>query len=106
MSRAAPRVAIAALFAVGFAWQAFGAVSSLVVWTRFAASLQQQLSAFAWAVLLIGLLIPVAAFAAALVVGRRRALGGFALVLLVALCASQALGVSQLAFFQAGTGSL
>ena len=33
-------------------------------------------------------------------------LGVIGVILLVALCASQALGLSQLAFFQAGTGSL
>ncbi|MFD1720024.1 hypothetical protein [Amnibacterium endophyticum] len=106
MRGVALRTAVAVPFAAAFGWQVFGAISNLLVWTRFAASVQQQLSVFAWLVLLVGLAIPVVAFAAAVVAGRRRGLAPWAVILLVALCASQALGMSQLAFFQAGTGSL
>lgn len=104
--RLALRLGVIAAFAVGFLWQAFGAVSNLLVWAGLASVAGRQLSGFAWVILLLGLLIPVAALAAGVVLGRRRGPGPLALVLLVALCASQALGVSQYAFFLAGNGIL
>lgn len=104
--RAGRRLLVAAAFAVAFLWQVLGSVSNLLAWTGFAAVLGRQLSSFAWVILLLGLVIPVATFAAALVLGRRRSAGRLALILLAALCASQALGLSQLAFFQAGIGAL
>jgi hypothetical protein len=104
--RLGPRILVAALFLLGFLWQVYGAVSNLVVWVRFAGLMGSGLSAFAWIVLLAGIVIPVAAFAAAVVVGRRRALGSLALILLLALCVSEALSLTQLAFFLSVIGAL
>lgn len=100
------RLAVSLAFLLAFLWQVLDAMSSLLLWTNIAAVAHQQLSAFAWSVLAVGLAIPVVAFVTAVLIGRRRPPGVLAVVLLVALCASRALGVSQLAFFQAGIGVL
>lgn len=103
---AAPRLAVALVFLVAFLWQVLGAVSNLLSFVSLAATFHAQLSAFALVLLTAGLAIPVVAFAGGLVAGRRSAAGPLALILLAALCASLALGVTQLAFFQAGIGTL
>lgn len=102
----AARLAVSLAFLVAFLWEVLGAVSNLLAWMQFATLLGRSLSLFAWAVLVVGLLIPLAAFAAAVLVGRSRSAGVLALILAVALCASEALTLSQLAFFQAGIGAL
>jgi hypothetical protein len=104
--RLVPRVVVAVLFLLAFLWQVYGAISNLVVWLGFAALMGRGLSAFAWVVLLAGVLIPVAAYVAALVAGRRRRTGALALILLLALAVSQALSLSQLAFFLSVIGAL
>lgn len=103
---AVARFAVAAVFAAAFLWQVFGAVSDLLVLLGFAAAQGRQLNATVLGLLIVGLLIPIVVFVAGLVIGRRRSAGPLALVLLVALCASRALGVSQLALFQAVLGNL
>jgi hypothetical protein len=102
----AARIAVAAAFLLAFLWQVYGAVSNLLVWLGFAGSLGRQLTATAWVVLLIGIAVPVVAYAAGLVLGRRRRAGVLALVLLLALCVSEALSLSQLAFFLSVVGAL
>lgn len=104
--RLGTRIAVAALFLLAFLWQLYGAVSNLVVWLRFAESMRQQLTVTAWIVLLIGVAIPVVGYVAGVLLGRRRRAGAFALVLLLALCVSQALSLSQLAFFLSVVGAL
>jgi hypothetical protein len=104
--RLGARIAIAAAFLLAFLWQVYGAVSNLVVWLGFAGSLGRQLTATAWIVLVIGIAIPVVAYAAGVFLGRRRRPAVLALVLLLALCASQALSLSQLAFFLSVVGAL
>jgi hypothetical protein len=96
------RLAVALAFLLAFLWELLGAVSNLLAWTSFATLVGRGLTAFAWVVLVIGLVIPPVAYALGLLVGRRGTPGRLALVLLVALCASEALTLSQLAFFQAG----
>jgi hypothetical protein len=105
-SRLGVRIAIAVAFLLAFLWQVYGAVSNLLVWLGFAGALGRQLTATAWVVLIIGIAIPVVAYIAGVVLGRRRRPGGFALVLLLALCASEALSLSQLAFFLSVVGAL
>jgi hypothetical protein len=105
-SRRGSRIGVAVLFLLAFGWQIYGAVSNLVVWLGFANALGRQLSATAWVVLVIGIAIPVVAYAAAVVLGRRRGIGAFALVLLLALCASEAVSLSQLAFFLSVVGAI
>ena len=98
------RLAIALAFLLAFLWQLLGAVSNLLAWAGFAAVLHRQLSAFAWLVLGSGVVLPVAAYALAALLGRGRSPGTLALMLLVAYAASQALTLSLLAFFQIGIG--
>jgi hypothetical protein len=105
-SRRGARIGIALAFLLAFLWQVYGAVSNLVVWLGFAGVLGSQLTATAWVVLLLGIAIPVVAYAMAVVLGRRRRPLGFALVLVLALCASEALSLSQLAFFLSVVGAL
>ena len=100
------KILVAVLFLLAFLWQVYGAVSNLVVWLGFADVLGQQLTATAWIVLLLGIAIPVVAYAAGVVLGRTRSLVGFGLVLVLALCASEALSLSQLAFFLSVVGAL
>lgn len=102
--RAGLRLAIALAFLLAFLWELLGAVSNLLAWAGFAAVLHRQLSAFAWLVLGGGVLIPVAAYALTVALARRRTAGTFALMLLAAYAASQALTLSLLAFFQIGIG--
>jgi hypothetical protein len=102
--RRGARLAVVLAFALLFLWELWGAVANLVLWLTVAASVNRGLTTFAWLVLLGGLAIPVAAFAAALLVGRRRGVGSRARILLVAYCASQALTLSVLAYFNAAIG--
>ena len=104
--RLGARIGIAVAFLLAFLWQVYGAVSNLLVWLGFAGALGRQLTATAWVVLVIGIAIPVVAYVAGVVLGRRRRPGVLALVLLLALCASQALSLSQLAFFLSVVGAL
>ena len=104
--RLGARIAIAVAFLLAFLWQVYGAVSNLLVWLGFAGALGRQLTATAWVVLIIGIAIPVVAYIAGVVLGRRRDPVGVALVLLLALCASEALSLTQLAFFLSVVGAL
>lgn len=104
--RRGPRVLVAVLFLLAFLWQVYGAVSNLIAWLGFANVLGEQLTATAWVVLLTGIAIPIAAYTAAVLLGRRRAPVGLALVMVLALCASEALSLSQLAFFLSVVGAL
>jgi hypothetical protein len=98
------RIAVVLAFSLLFLWELWGALSNFIFWLSLAASVNRALTTFAWLVLLAGLMIPVAAFAAALVVGRRRGAASRARILLVAYCASQAVTLSVLAYFNAGIG--
>lgn len=100
------KVVAAVLFALAFIWQVYGAVSNLIAWIGFATVLGEQLTATAWVVLLLGIAIPVVAYTAGIVLGRRRTPLGFVLVLVLALCASEALSLSQLSFFLSVVGAL
>ena len=102
--RRGARLAVVLAFSLLFLWELWGAVSNLVFWLTLAASVNRALTTFAWAVLLAGLVIPVAAFGAALLLGRRRSTASRARILLVAYCASQAVTLSVLAYFNAGIG--
>jgi hypothetical protein len=102
--RPGARLAVALAFLLAFLWELLGAASNLLAWAGFAAVLHRQLSAFAWTVLLVGIAIPAVAYGAAVVLGRGRPPGSLALLLLVAFCASEALSLGVLAFFQAAIG--
>jgi hypothetical protein len=102
----AGRIAVAAAFLLAFLWQVWGAISNLVVWLTFAGLRGGGLTATAWIVLIAGIAIPVAAYIAGVVAGRRRRPGPLALILLLALCVSQALSLDQLSFFLSVIGAL
>lgn len=102
--RPGARLAVALAFLLAFLWELLGAISNLMAWAGFAAVLHRQLSVFAWTVLLVGIAIPALGYGLTILLGRRRPPGSLALLLLVALCASEALSLSVLAFFQAGIG--
>ena len=95
---------VVVLFALLFAWQLLGAVTNLLFWLGLAAAAEQSLSAFAWLVLVGGIAVPVVAFLFALAFGRRRPPGTLALLLLLAFCAAQALGLTLLAAFLDAAG--
>jgi uncharacterized membrane protein len=105
-ARRGARVVVAVLFLLAFGWRIFGAASDLAAWVGLAVASGGQLTSTAWVVLILGIAIPVIGYVAALVVGRRRPLGSFALILLLALCVSEALSLGQLAFFLSVTGTL
>jgi hypothetical protein len=105
-SRIGVRIAIAVAFLLAFGWQIFGAVSNLVAWIRLAVLSGGQLTATAWIVLILGIAIPTVVYVVAVVLGRRRRPGPFALILVLALCVSEALSLAQLAFFLSVVGSL
>ena len=102
--RRAAGLTVVLAFSLLFLWELWGAVANLIFWLSLAAGVNRALTTFAWVVLLAGLAIPVAAFTAALVVGRRRGPASRARILLVAYCASQAVTLSVLAYFNAGIG--
>ena len=104
LRRRGASLAVVLAFSLLFLWELWGALNNLILWLSLAASVNRSLTTFAWLVLLAGLGVPVAAFAAALVVGRGRRPGSRARILLVAYCASQAVTLSVLAYFNAGIG--
>ena len=99
--RRGAKLAVVLAFGLGYLWELLGAVSNLLAWLQFAALTRTQLTAFAWVVLVLGLLIPIVAFGLALLLARRRRAASTARILLVAFCASEALTLSVLAFFEA-----
>jgi len=78
---------IAVLFGLFYAYDVWEAVGNLVGLNELAQSLDTQLSAFGWAVLIAGVLLPGVVYAVAYRLGRNRAFGVQALTLLVGLCA-------------------
>ena len=105
-SRPGARVAIAVAFLLAFGWQIFGAVSNLLAWIRLAVLAGGQLTATAWVVLILGIAIPTVVYVVAVVFARKRRPAPFALILVLALCVSEALSLAQLAFFLSVVGSL
>ncbi len=103
--RSPRRLMTVLLFVLPFAWELLGAISNLLAWLDLAALAHEGLTAFAWGVLLAGIGVPVAAYIVALLVARGRGAASTARILLIAFCASEAVTLSVLAFFEAGTGA-
>ncbi|HYI32785.1 MAG TPA: hypothetical protein VEX88_04915 [Glaciibacter sp.] len=95
---------VASLFGLFFAYDLWEAVGNLVGLSATAANLGTTLSAFGWTVLVVGLLLPAAIFAAAVWLGRRRNVGVQALLLLAGLCLSAVASLNIYALF--GLGNL
>lgn len=90
---------IAAFFALFYAYDIWEAIGNLVGLNLQAQSLDTQLSVFGWAVLIVGVLLPVVVYAIAYRLGRNRAFGVQALTLLVGLCAVAAISINMAAVF-------
>lgn len=86
--------------AICFGWQLKDAVINLIALQGLAATSGRSLTAFVWIVLLLGFVIPVAAFVLAVAVTRRRAPLVTAAALFAAFCAAEALSLSVLSLFQ------
>jgi hypothetical protein len=104
--RLLPRIGVAVAFLLAFLWQLYGAVSNLLAWTGFAVAAGGQLTVTAWVILILGIAIPLVTFVVGLILGRRRPAGVLALVLVLALVASEALSLSQYALFLGVIGAL
>lgn len=96
-------VAIAVLFGLFYAYDAWEAVGNLVGLNSAAQSLDTQLSGFGWGVLIVGALMPVVVYAIAFRLGRNRGAGAQALLLLAGLCLVAAFSLD---IFMFGLGSL
>jgi hypothetical protein len=93
---------IALFIGLFYAYDVWEAVGNLVGVNLQAQSLDTQLSAFGWTVLIFGVLLPVLVYALAYWLGRNRALGVQALTLTVGLCAVAALSLDITTVFGLG----
>lgn len=95
------RVLVRALIAVGFgllyAYDVWEAVSTLLQLPVFYEELGIPASFVPWWLLIASIAIPPLVFVLALVIGRRRTLGQFALILLVGLAVVAALALGAVA---------
>lgn len=66
------RVALAVLFGLFYAYDAWEAVGNLVGLSQYASALDTGITAIGWVVLIVAILLPIGLFAAAFVLGRRR----------------------------------
>ena len=67
-------IALAVLFGLFYAYDAWEAVGNLVGLAQYAAALDTSITAFGWVVLIAAILLPVGLFAGAFVLGRRSSL--------------------------------
>lgn len=91
--RLAASVLIAVLFGLLFAWDVWEAIGNLVGLRTYAASLDTDLNATGWTLLVLGLVLPVVCFVAALALGRGRGLLARTGLLAAGLCLSAALSL-------------
>ncbi|QHC66213.1 hypothetical protein GSU68_06190 [Rathayibacter sp. VKM Ac-2759] len=91
--RLAASVLIALGFALLFAWDVWEAIGNLVGLRTYAASLGTDLNPTGWTVLVLGLVLPVVCFVAAVLLGRRRGVLARTGLLVAALCLSAALSL-------------
>ena len=90
-------VAISVVFGAFFAWDVWEAVSNLVALPDFYDYAGFGRENVPWWVLIVGVVVPVVLFVAAIVLGRGRPLLVKAIVLLVALAVASALGIGVVA---------
>jgi len=89
-----PAIAVAIVFGLLYAYDLFLALSNLI-------GLSSGLSdpgIIPWSPLIVGVIVPPAAYAASFLVGRRRSLGLFALTLLTGLAVAFAVALSLEAY--------
>jgi hypothetical protein len=94
---------VAVFFALFYAYSAWAAVGNLVGLNLAAQDLDTSLSPFGWGLLILGVLLPIAVFALAFRLGRRRNIGVQALLFLTGLALVSALAIDTFMF---GLGSL
>ncbi|MCU1560296.1 bacitracin resistance protein [Mycetocola sp.] len=95
--------ALAALFGLLFAFDVWEAVGNLVGVSVVASGLETTINALGWVVLILGILLPMAAFALAFWLGRRRNLLAQVLLYLAGLGTVAAVSLSLLALFGIGS---
>ncbi|WP_104130282.1 bacitracin resistance protein [Cryobacterium sp. N21] len=92
-------LAIAIFFGLFYAYDVWEAIGNLALLNLLAQSLDTQLSAFGWTVLIFAVILPILVYALAYWLGRNRAFGVQALTLLVGLCAVAAVSLDLGAVF-------
>lgn len=88
---------VAALFGLLYAYEVWEAIGNMINLPRYYELLGLDPASIPWWVLVISLLVPIAAFLIAFWVGRRHNVGGKALVFLLGLAVSSALGLGLVA---------
>jgi hypothetical protein len=91
------QVSLAVLFGLFYAYDVWEAVGNLVGLTQTAAALDATLTGATWAVLLIAIVLPIALFALAFTLGRRRGALMQAALYLLGLAVSAAWSLDILA---------
>jgi hypothetical protein len=91
-------------FGLFFAYDAWEAVSNLIGMAQVASALETSISGVGWLVLIAAILLPIALFAIAFLLGRRRAAVVQAVLYLCGLAVSAALYLDILLIF--GPGAL
>ncbi|SDO03552.1 hypothetical protein SAMN05216368_109103 [Cryobacterium flavum] len=90
---------IAIFFGLFYAYDVWEAIGNLALLNLLAQSLDTQLSAFGWTVLIFAVILPILVYALAYWLGRNRAFGVQALTLLVGLCVVAAVSLDLGAVF-------
>lgn len=96
-------VALAILFGLIFAYDVWEAVGNLAGVSIIASGLETSINALGWVVLIVGILLPVAVFALAFWLGRRRDVLSQVLLYLAGLGTVAALSLSLVALFGIGS---
>lgn len=95
-------VTIASAFGLFYAYDLWEAVGNLVGLNIAAGDLDTSLSGSGWAVLIIGVLIPVVVYGLAFWLGRRRSVGVQALLYVTGLCLVAVLSLDIYVMFSLG----
>ncbi len=88
---------VAGLFGLLYAWNVWQAVGNLIGLPVFYDEMQYGAGNVPWWLLWVGVVIPIVFFVLAFVVGRRRNVGGKAVVFLVGLALTSGFGMGVLA---------
>lgn len=88
---------VAAVFGLLYAYDVWEAIGNMINLPRYYELLGLDPAGIPWWVLVINLLVPIAAFGIAFWVGRKQHVGGKALIFLLGLAVSAALGLGLVA---------
>jgi len=88
---------VAGLFALFFAYDVWEAVDNLISLPRFYEASGLDPAGLPWWLVWIGVIVPVAVFVAAFIIGRRRNVGEKAVIFFVGLAVSSGLGLGVIA---------